>query len=124
MKGAREYANLFGREQHGKLLLLSGSHARGSTFRIYVLPSEDVLPNLWQVTLPEESVEVYGVVGGQCGWTETYGWLHSGKWQEDFESLVKQRKLEVAKRQEVIEEQKRLAEIERKSKVVNTLADY
>lgn len=111
MKGAREYASIFSTSRHGKLALVSGSHARGKTFHIYVLPADvsenyfsypmgDVMP--WRI---EGAVEVYGVVSGQPGWTESYGWLHRGPWVEDFEKLVEQRKAELSER-----ERKRLIE--------------
>jgi uncharacterized protein CbrC (UPF0167 family) len=41
--------------------------------------------------LNKNAVEVYGVTSGNPGWTETYGWLHTGKWVEDFERLVAER---------------------------------
>ena len=87
MQGAREYANMFGtNERHGKLRLVSGSHARGKTFHIYVTPDG------------EKEIEVYGITGGQPGWTETYGWLHKGKWQEDFAAIVESRRKEIAEK--------------------------
>jgi hypothetical protein len=98
MNGAREYAELFATSQHGRLYIVSGYHARGKTFRIFVLPegvkAEPNGPH--NAPLNEDAVEVYGVVGGDLGWTESYGWLHKGKWQQDFEKLVAQRKEEIA----------------------------
>lgn len=105
MRGAREYAELFGAEQHGKLYLLPGSHARGRTFHIYVLPSAD------PITGPpygvKDAVVVYGIVSGQPGWTESYGWLHRGQWERDFAELV-----------DATLERKKLAAIERLNKEV------
>lgn len=93
MKGATEYARMFRTGQHGKLFLVSGKHARGETFHIWILPTEDLIEGMpWTV---KNAVEVYGITGGQPGWTETYGWLHKGKWQEDFAELVEARKLEI-----------------------------
>ncbi len=90
MKGAREYANLFVTGQYGRLYLVSGSHARGKTFHIYVLPKgELVRPN--GVNNPpknEDAVEVYGIINGHPGWSEEYGWLYHGKWKDDFFELV------------------------------------
>ena len=90
MKGAREFAVLFKTGQYGKLYITSGSHARGKTFRIQVLPEGQIArPNGDNnLCLNLEAVLVYGKVGGQPGWTEYYGWLHSGKWQEDFDVLA------------------------------------
>ena len=82
MNGAREYAELFKTGEYGKLYIKSDYHARGRTFHIYV--GEE-----------NKRVEVYGITGGQPGWTETYGWLHEGAWQNDFETLLQTRRLEV-----------------------------
>ena len=73
---------------------------------------------------PKGSVEVYGMTGGQRGWTETYGWLHKGKWQDDFEAIVRERSAEVEKsnvaRLEAIERE----DSENRNKVSNMLATY
>jgi len=94
MQGAHEYATLFSTSQHGRLYLVSGSHGRGKTFRIFVLPEgEAAIPNgSINAPLNRNAVEVYGIVGGQPGWTESYGWLHEGKWQDDFYDLVERRR--------------------------------
>lgn len=93
MKGATEYARMFRTGQHGKLFLVSGSHARGETFHIWILPTDEEIKGMpWMV---KNAVEVYGITGGQPGWTETYGWLHKGKWQEDFYALVAARMVEI-----------------------------
>jgi hypothetical protein len=80
MRGAREYYSLFKNgETIGKLRIRCGSHARGAYFHVYVVDGN-------------ESVEVYGILGGQPGWTEYYGWLKEGKWVDDFNALVSNRK--------------------------------
>lgn len=94
MQGAREYARMFRSNQYGRLYLVPGEHARGKTFHIWVLPADtamDCMP--WAC---KDAVEVYGITGGQPGWTETYGWLHKGKWEQDFAALVEQRQAEIA----------------------------
>ena len=89
MNGAREYAELFREsQQHGKLFLKVGCHARGETFYVYVTPTDA------EVCLGSEMVEVYGITSGQPGWTETYGWLHRGPWEDDFARLVEEAKTE------------------------------
>lgn len=99
MNGAREYAELFPAGQHGQLLLLSGSHARGRTFHIYVLPEGVQAERLvGHLRPPSGAVEVYGILGGQPGWTEYYGWIHEGPWQDDFSRLVEAREKEVAQK--------------------------
>ena len=88
MKGANGYASLFSTGFYGQLYIISGSHARGKTFHIYVVPkgTENFDSRL--------AVEVYGIVSGDPGWSESYGWKHKGKWVEDFEEMVKKRKLQ------------------------------
>jgi hypothetical protein len=119
MKGAREYAALFpGNTQVGRLALISGSHARGSTFHIYVLPEGEAMSDSGPGNPPrnKDAVEVYGIVGGQPGWTESYGWLHKGPWQEDFARIVAERKehLELTKKsRDAATAEKNKAELER-----------
>ena len=84
MKGAREFARLFATGRYGRLSIRSGQHARGYYFHIFVMAASG-----------EDAVEVYGVTSGQPGWTETYGWLHRGKWEEDFMKLVEERKVAI-----------------------------
>lgn len=121
MKGA-EKAHLFKTGQYGRLYITSGSHARGNTLRIQVLPEgEEAIPNGSNNTcLNKDAVLVYDVVAGQRGWTEVYGWLHEGKWQDDFKKLVidaekkieyqnKKSKLSAAEKEK--QEEKRLNEL-------------
>ena len=75
MQGAREYAVLFESGQYGRLYIASGKHARGRTFRIFVLPEGAVTTekNHWNAPNVPDIVEVFGITSGQPGWTETYG---------------------------------------------------
>lgn len=93
MQGARQYSELLTTEQVGRLYIVMGHHARGYTLQIFVLPEgEAALPNgPNNACLNSNAVEVYGVIAGQRGWTEEYGWLHRGPWCEDFQALVKDR---------------------------------
>lgn len=97
MQGAREYADLFKTGQYGKLYIESGCHARGKTFKMWVLKDATVIGSEYPLNYHNspDSVEVYGIIGGQAGWTEYYGWLHKGKWVEDFQNMVKKRKSEI-----------------------------
>ena len=100
MKGADLYADLFKTGQYGRFYLVSGSHARGKTFHIQILPEGETAesngPN--NLCTNENAVEVYGIVCGNPGWSEEYGWLHHGKWQKDFSSLVATRKKELQRK--------------------------
>jgi len=90
MNGARQYADLFTTGQYGKLYIVSGSHARGKTLHVQVLPEgEEAKPNgRNNLCSNDGAIEVYGLVSGNPGWTEVYGWLHEGPWQDDFYALV------------------------------------
>lgn len=73
-------AQLFQSQQYGPLYIVSGHHARGRTFYAYLLEPGQVLapstrqgPNNKHPDL-RENQEVFGVVRGQPGWTEEYGW--------------------------------------------------
>ncbi len=99
MKGAREYANLFQTGQYGRFYITSGKHARGYTFRIQILPEGEIAkpngePN---ICLNSNAVLVYGVVSGQLGWSEAYDWIYKGKWVDDFNSIVREKKEELEK---------------------------
>lgn len=97
MNGSRIYAGLFKTGQYGRLYITAGIHARGTTFRIQVLPAGvKAIPNGENNTcLNKDAVEVYGAIGGQLGWTESYGWIHKGKWVDDFEKLVDEKRKEI-----------------------------
>jgi len=93
VRGADEYAVLFNTGQYGCLYIVSGCHARGLTFHIQVLPEgEKAIPNgTNNLCTNSNAVEVYGIVSGDPGWTESYGWLHRGPWIEDFKKLAQHR---------------------------------
>jgi len=119
MIGARDYANLFTSGQYGKLYIESGSHARGRTFHIWVLPSKEKIDGR-----PHEGVEVYGVVSGHPGWTEMYGWLHRGKWEQDFECLVAARRAEAVAKKARLEQAKMVAAESERLRVERLLENY
>lgn len=122
MQGAREYASLFCTGQHGRLFLVAGSHARGRIFHIWVLPADTVITGMpWSV---RDAVEVYGITGGQPGWTETYGWLHKGPWQEDFAALVAQRRKEIENGLARREQEKAAKDAAERARVNRLLESY
>lgn len=127
MKGAREYCRLFGRaEQHGRLYLVPHHHARGKTFRIYVLPEcEMAIPNGdFNPPLNKDAVEVYGIISGDPGWSEVYGWLHEGPWQDDFKMICGNRERELRlleKKREVEIENRRISE---SARIAELLGSY
>jgi hypothetical protein len=129
MQGAREYAEVFSSGQYGRLYIEVGSHARGSTFYIYVLPEgEDAFiydEGYGRKMFNQNAVKVYGILGGQPGWTEYYGWLYpDGKWVDDFNTLYKQKLQEKQLRR--IAEEKRKEELiaKQEAREAKLLADY
>lgn len=125
MKGA-ELAYLFETGQYGRLYITSSRHARGETLRIQVLPEgQKAKPNgSMNLCTNKDAVLVYGVISGNPGWTEEYGWLHHGPWKDDFYNLVKEK-------QEALEKDKaeREARIKAKKKseeerINNLLSNY
>lgn len=126
MNGARKYASLFETGQYGKLYITSSEHARGKTFHIQVLPDgEKADPNgKSNLCTNENAVEVYGIIGGNPGWTEYYGWLHKGKWQEDFAELVKNRKAEIVKEEKTEAVEIASAEAIEKNRIGRLLDGY
>lgn len=126
MEGARKFAKLFETGQYGKLYIVSGDHARGLTFRIQVLPEgEKAIPNGSQnLCTNSNAVEVYGVVSGNPGWTESYGWIHKGKWCEDFEKLVSEKEAEIETRNLSDEQLKEQREKADRNKIASLLSQY
>ena len=81
-----DYHKYFKTGQYERLYIVAGGHAHGKTFRIYVLPLGEKAKSNGPNNAPRNSnaVEVFGVICGQPGWDEHYGWLYNGKWKEDF----------------------------------------
>jgi len=126
MKGATKYARLFETGQYGKLYITSGSHARGETFRIQILPNgEDAKRNGSQnPCLNDNAIEVYGVVSGNPGWTEEYGWIHEGRWQDDFEKLARSKEMEIEHKNKLNTAQSEDYAKEEKERVKSLLNEY
>ena len=124
MQGADRYSRLFENEQHGRLYTLSGSHARGDTFHLFVLPEGVVVGDRGVYAKEFYAVEVYGITGGNPGWTETYGWLHEGPWIEDFNKIVIEREKKIEEQKIKQEAEGKKNEEQKKSRQNNLLANY
>lgn len=126
MMGANRFARLFESGQYGRLYISSGRHARGRTFRIWVLPEGATTTEKtdWNKPNVEDAVEVYGIVSGQPGWTETYGWLHNGPWVDDFAALVELREREAAAYEEHKREAVARKEAEEAARTAKLLQAY
>lgn len=74
-------ASFFETQRYGPLYIVSGSHARGRTLHAFLLdPGQELTPNPRSGTNNRhpslrDDQEIYGVVQGQRGWTEEYGWI-------------------------------------------------
>jgi hypothetical protein len=64
------------------------------------------------------------MTGGQRGWTETYGWLHEGKWQDDFEALVSDRRAEIEASNAVRSQEASRAKAQDQNRVSDILSAY
>lgn len=126
MEGTERYCKAVKTGQYGRFYVVNGSHARGETFHVYLLPiGEEVQsngPN--NAPLNSGTVELFGVIDGNPGWDERYGWLHEGKWIEDFEKIVRSFELMLEERRR--REEATTQEIEKaKCKAISdTLAAY
>jgi len=124
MKGADEYYDLFNgqSQQIGRLFLHPHTHARGKCFKIFLLPEGVEIEG--NRVGRRDNVCVYGVTGGQLGWTETYGWLYKGKWQDDFAKIVEERKAakEAARANAILKTKE--ADANEKDRINNLLYSY
>ncbi len=127
MEGANEFCSVFKKaEQVGRLYLLPSHHARGETFRVYVLPEGVKVRENGGTNPPlnKNAVEVYGVVSGNPGWDEKYGWLHFGKWQEDFFKIAKERRADLEREKEKQDKYVKEKESKDKKRVNDLLGSY
>ena len=116
---------MFSTGQFGRLYFRSHYHARGKVFHIYVLPEgEPAQPNGPNGPLNKSAVEVYGITGGQPGWTETYGWLHRGAWEQDFAAQVELRRAEIEAHQALVAQAKADGEAQEANRQAALLAAY
>lgn len=128
MKGANEYYELFhGKNaQIGRLAAVPSWHSRGATFRLFVLPEGEaaIWNGLGNAPLNKEAVEVYGVVSGHPGWTESYGWIHKGPWQVDFLQIVEQKKKKIQAETAMVKTARDASEEEKMRKTEALLSNY
>jgi hypothetical protein len=78
------------------IIIVSGSHARGKTAHIFLVDNDDYIGTI--INCPNKT-EVYGVIGGQPGWDEVYGWIHLGSWVAVIEKLVDDILLEIEQKE-------------------------
>jgi hypothetical protein len=85
LKGKDYYSGYGSAIIRDNIIIVSGSHARGRTAHIFLVDCDDYIGNI--INCPNK-LEIYGIVSGQPGWDEVYGWLHSGSWVKIIEKLV------------------------------------
>ncbi len=126
MQGAKQYYNLFGgkSQQIGRLFFQLSTHARGKCFEIFVLPEGVKVATDQHIGGTKDAIGVYGVISGQRGWTEAYGWIHKGKWQNDFNTIVEQKKTERETVKLQQESEKEVADTKAKDRVSRLLSNY
>ena len=95
--------------QYENVVFILSEHARGKTFNIWIYKTKDIKDT-------DEHLEVYGMTGGQPGWTETYGWLCYGTWKDFIEEYMRNIESQVYYYEHKIEieqakEKKRLADL-------------
>jgi len=88
--------------KHKNVVFVLSEHARGETFKIWIYKSEN-----FDDALVAEHLEVYGVIGGQPGWTEEYGWTISASWVDYILAYFGYLRVETEKREIEIEEGKK-----------------
>lgn len=127
MKSADDYCSVFEKtHQIDNLYFVVSSHARGKTFHIFILPQgEAVNPNgSRNPPLNPNAVEVYGIVSGQPGWTESYGWLHRGPWESDVQKIYNTLKAAQQKRVRAKEDESVLKAAQENTRIQKLLATY
>jgi hypothetical protein len=100
-----------------KFIFVTSSHARGKNFHIYLVEDNKLSDDM----LKEKAFEVYGILGGQNGWTEYYGWLHEGNWVKYVIDYFKRLKNEIEEVNLVEEKRKIDINIQAHKSIKNTI---
>lgn len=98
---------------NGNVLYALNDHARGNCFHIYLI-EDNALDDKGLVS---QAFEVYGVVKGNRGWTEEYGWLRKGSWVIPILKYLLDLEKEIIKYDEVKSEQKKLKRKEKNKEI-------
>ena len=105
---------------NGNIIYGLSNHARGKCFHIYLAENTYDLTDK-EIVSRDNCLEVYGVLGGQNGWTEYYGWKHTGNWVEPITDYLNSLKSKITLHYEKIEEDKRLKEAEVQKQTKSTV---
>ena len=94
-------------------------HARGRTLDIYLIEDEDVLRENGLFYC--DKVKVYGMVSGQPGWTDKYGWIIEGNWCEYINGIL-EKSIELYNQNKLIAECKNKQRVSEKRKTLEDRA--
>jgi hypothetical protein len=99
---------------YGNIIFITSSHARGKCFHIFLIEN----PNQSNEEIKSNAFEVYGVISGNPGWTEQYGWIHKGSWVKAILGYINQLEDEI---NQYDENKIRIEEKERKNNEKETV---
>lgn len=102
--------------QVGNVVLLAGNHARGNTAYVFLVKDAD--------NIRGNAMEVYGITGGQPGWTETYGWKHRGSWCQEVIHILKVMKHQIDARRAQIKSQQDAWADQKNQKIAQDLVEF
>ncbi len=100
------------------VIYVTSSHARGKCFEIYLIDNT----NITDEELKQNAFEVYGIISGQLGWTEEYGWKYEGKWVNSILNYLLELENEIIQHENILDELKRKQELE-ENKIINEKLD-
>ncbi len=120
-----DLAHLFPTGQYGRFYVVSNLDDRDTPFRVQVLPAgEAALPNgKPNLCLNSDAVLVYGLLPTEDRHKNS-GWLHQGKWIEDFMEMAFAKKAEIDARKEAETAAKNERELAAKNRIQELLARY
>jgi len=105
---------------NGNIIYALSDHARGKCFRVFLVENIHGLTDK-ELINSSNRFEVYGVLGGQNGWTEYYGWKHEGNWVKLITNYLNDLKSKINLYHKNIEENKKLKEAEIKEQIESTV---
>lgn len=74
--------------------------------------------------LKNTAFEVYGIVGGQPGWTEIYSWIHKGNWVDPIEKYLRDLSEEIRLYDEEIEQEKQRKRLKETRKIEDQVEKF
>lgn len=98
------------------------AHARGKTLDIYLVKNEDVLKENGLYYC--DSLKVYGMVSGQCGWTEKYGWIEEGSWCKYINGILEKSLFFYEQNKKKAEANEKQRKIEEREKIENRAKEF